>query len=189
MSLFSPKLFSVATATALLLTGPAAFAEDQPRVGNISNLQQQRLVERVEVLRLWSFAFGPAAATNMNDESLFYSFTLAHHWEVNPNAEIRANLHTTLPTKWAASFSSFGIGGSWIPLTSDISPIIGGEIGYGYAVIPALPNESGFEAGVHGGFRFFRTAAAQMAIEAYAKTIFSSAARPVDYGATLSVLY
>ena len=61
---------------------------------------------------------------------------------VEDDEEIRANLHTTLPSQGIASFTSFGLGGSWLVTTTDISPILGGEIGYGYALIPQLADKS-----------------------------------------------
>lgn len=174
----------------LILFSLDASADDSPaRVGELSSRQMARVRERVEVLKLWSFSFGPAGAANMNNDHLMYELTLARHWETNENAEIRANLHTTIPSQGMASFTSFGIGGSWLLSRYDISPIVGAEFGYGYAMIPRETDKSGFSVGGHAGVRFFRTAAAQMGLEAYLKSILSGGAMPVDYGLALSVLY
>lgn len=173
-----------------LTTNAQAVENDSvERVGNISAKQEKRISTRTEVLGLWSFAFGPAAASKMNNNSLNYAFTLGRHWEVNENAEIRANLHTTLPSSGFANYTSFGIGGSWLFTTYDISPIAGAELGYGYASIPRGPDKSGFSVGAHAGLRLFRTAKAQMGIEGYAKTLLINGEKPADYGMMLSLLY
>jgi hypothetical protein len=193
----SISIFIYLIQVVMALGGASAMAnseEHRARVGELTNHEQMRIDQRVQSLNLWSIAFGPASDFNMNNNHLQYALTLGHHWEVNENAEIRVTAHTTLPSQgvanWA-SYSSLGIGGSWLASTADVSPILGGEIGYGYASIPHLSDKSGISTGAHAGVRLFRTATAQMGIEAYAKTLLAAAGStpPLDYGATLSVLY
>lgn len=182
----------LAIALLVLLTG-TPWAQAQSRVGELT-ARRDRIVERTQVLKLWSFEFGPSGVNNMNtDQPTYasYGLTLGHHWEVNENAEILANVHTNLPSRGRATFSSFGLGGSWLPSTRDISPVIGAEMGYAYAMIPDASDISGFSVGGHAGLRLFRTSAAQMGIKAYIKSIlFAEGTKwPVDYGLGLSVLY
>lgn len=160
-----------------------------PRVGEIYAEDQRKVIARVESLNLYSFSFGPGGGTNMNNEAMFYSLSFARHFEVNTNAEIRLGAATFLPSRAKGNFTSMALGASWLISTSDISPIIGAEFGYGFVSAEGRDVTGGFSAGAHAGVRFFRTAKTQLSLEVNAKTLFISGERPYVMGAALGILY
>ncbi len=143
-------------------------------VGNISYEEQKQVITRVESLSLTSISFGPAFANDMNNDDLFYSLHFGYHWEPSTHAEIRLNVDGALASKNEGNWLSGSLGGAWFLLTSDISPVIGAEFGYGYAHIDRVPDASGFMVGGFVGVRLFRTSNAQMSIEYAVQRILDS---------------
>lgn len=161
-----------------------------PRPARITEMREAELRKlrlRVEPLRLWEFSFGGAGSDNMNARTTLYSLSFSRHWETHPSAEIRASGHTSFSND--SSFSLLGIGAGWIPMVTDFSPILGAEFGYGYANIRDREDQSGFASGLFAGARLFRTAEAQMSIEAYYRAILAPGADAKAYGVSVGVLF
>jgi hypothetical protein len=151
------------------------------KVGEISGEEQRKVITRVQSLSLTSIAFGPAFGGDMNNNEMFYSLHLGRHWEVSTNAELRLNLDGALASKNEGNWISASVGGGWMILTDDISPVIGAEFGYGYAHIDRVADPSGFMAGAFVGVRFFRTADAQMSIEYAIQTIMDGVSPTMNH--------
>jgi hypothetical protein len=169
----------------LALLSSFAFAQD--RVGELRTEDTDRVQRRVETLNLWELGFGGGSGDNMNLDNGLYAFNVARHWEVNPNAEMRAT--GFLSSSFEGAYSSLSVGGAWLPLTTDISPIVGGDFGLGYAAIDQRGGQSGFALGAFGGARLFRTARAQMSIEGYYRTLLAPGSDARVYGMTLGALF
>jgi hypothetical protein len=144
----------------------------QRKVGEIYASDEKRLTSRVESLHLNTFAFGPGSATGANNNNMYYSLLLAKNWEVNEQAEIRASLFAALPSKGSGGFAMLGLGGSYFFSTSDVSPLVGLELGA--ATSSGGRSAAGFAGGVHLGLRFFRTSQTQMSLEAFYKSVFAN---------------
>jgi hypothetical protein len=180
------RSFGAALLISLSLSGLEFASAQEERVGEIRG-DTSRIERRMETLNLWELGFGGGNGDHMNLDHALYAFNLAHHWETNVNSEIRATGH--LSSSWEGAFSSLSVGGAYLPLPTSVSPIIGGDFGYGYSAIRDRNDQSGFALGAFGGARLFRTARAQMSIEGYYRTILVSGARPQVYGITLGALF
>lgn len=159
-----------------------------PRVGEISSEDQERVRTRVNTLNLSSISFGPGWASDINNDDLFYVVHLGRNWEVSTNAEIRLNFDGAFASKNEGNWLSGTIGAGWLMSVEDISPVIGAEFGYGYAHADALPDPAGFVLGGFAGVRFFRSATAQMSLEAYFQTILKND-NPVLSGLRIGILF
>lgn len=142
-----------------------------PRVGEISWEDQERVRTRVNTLDLTSVSFGPAWASDVNNDDLFYALHLGRNWEVSPNAEIRLSLDGALASKNEGSWLSATVGAGYLFSVENISPIVGAEFGYGYAHADGRDDPNGFVIGGFLGMRFFRSATAQMSLEGFFQTI------------------
>jgi hypothetical protein len=171
-----------------LISFVLGFSAHAQKVGEISPEDQQRVKTRVESLRLTSISFGPAFGSDMNNDKMFYSLHLGSHWEVTTHAELRLNADAATASKEEGTWLSASIGGGWLILTDDFSPVIGAEFGYGYAHIDDIADPSGFLAGGFAGVRLFRTANAQMSIEYYVHAILDGIT-PVMNGVRIGILF
>ncbi len=142
-----------------------------PRVGEITAEDQERVRTRVNTLDMTSISFGPAWASDVNNDDLFYSIHLGRNWEVSTNAEIRLNLDGALASKNEGNWLAATVGAGYMFSVEDISPVAGAEFGYGYAHADGLKDPSGFVLGGYLGVRFFRSATAQMSLEGFFQTI------------------
>lgn len=159
-----------------------------PRVGEITPEDQERVRTRVNTLDLTSVAFGPAWASDINNDDLFYVLHIGRNWEVSTNAEIRLNFDGAFASKNEGNWLSGTIGAGWLASVEDISPVLGAEFGYGYAHADGLTDPSGFVFGGFAGVRFFRTATAQMSLEGYFQTILKNE-NPVLSGIRIGILF
>ena len=164
-------------------------SKNPPRVGELNDDDLTKVVRRVETLHLWSFALGPGNASNMSNPNMFYTFGMTRHMEVSPHGELRFGGFTNLPSKGKGNLSIIELGGSWFPSTLDISPVLGGTFGMGSILTEDRDLTGGFSMGVHAGMRFFRTAKAQMSLEAALKTLFVSGDKPLMMAIQLGILY
>jgi hypothetical protein len=171
----------------LLLSILVSFSHAQ-KVGEITPADQKRVNTRVEALRLTSISFGPGFGSDMNNEKMFYSLHLGSHWEVTTNAELRVNADANLASKDEGTWLSASVGGGWLILTDDFSPVIGAEFGYGYAHIDDISDPSGFMIGGFAGIRMFRTASAQMSVEYFIQAIMDGV-NPVMNGIRIGILF
>gem|GEM_PF-5758489 len=168
-------------------TGKIKNREGAPRVGQIYDEDKERIRNRILALDLWSFSFGPGKATGLANENSFYTFTFGRHWEVTENAEIRSLGNIFLPSKGSGYMLGYSLGGSYFFSTTDISPVLGADLG-----IAAAQSDNGsstqFSGGFHGGLRFFRTSNTQMQLIAFTHTIFDNK-NPSVIGLQLGVLF
>lgn len=163
-------LFGVFMATSFAQE-PVREPAQGPRVGEISAEDQERVRTRVNTLDMTSVSFGPAWASDVNNDDLFYALHLGRNWEVSTNAEIRLSLDGALASKNEGNWLSATVGAGYLFSVEDISPVAGLEFGYGYAHADGLKDPSGFVLGGFLGARFFRTATAQMSLEGFFQTI------------------
>lgn len=159
------------------------------KVGELYNEDVQRVVKRVEPLNLTSVGIGPVVAGNLGNDAVFYGLALGHHYEVSPWAEIRLSIATAQAPEGRGSYTNLGIGASWFSSIEDYSLIFGGEFGLGTVTGVGRDLTSGFQAGVHGGIRLFRTARAQLGVELFAKTVFTKEDKPIVGGAMISAYF
>lgn len=156
------------------------------RVGEIPEEERGRIKSRVESLSFTTFGFGPAGATDMNNSKMFYAFQFGKNWEVGEMAEIRSSLSLQFPSKDSGYFVMGGLGGSFIPITTDISPIVGAELGFGTSGGKDISSKTGFGYSLYGGVRLFRTSNTQLSIEAFYRGLFEKDS-PKVYGALLNI--
>lgn len=173
----------------VLLLSVASVAGAQNRVGNINRDDVDRMETRIESKDFNSFFFGPAMSTKVGDDKSLYTLSLGRHWETTPYAEIRGSFHGAFNSD--GQFILAGLGASYLALTTDISPVLGAELGFGYINGKAdgeTTSVGGFGGGVHAGMRFFRLSSTQMEVTAYYKTVFAKDS-PGITGISLGVLY
>lgn len=158
------------------------------KVGEISPEDQRHVRARVESLRMTHISFGPSFGSDMNNDKMFYSLHLGSHWEPSTNAEIRLNGDFATASEGNGTWLSGSIGGGWIPLRDNFSPVIGAEFGYGYAHIKHASDPAGFMVGGYLGVRFFRTSNAQMSIEYFLQNIMDGVT-PTMNGFRVGILF
>lgn len=131
--------------------------------------------------------FGPANLQNLGSQNLAYNFYGGRIWEVTDYASIKALGETT--TDFSESFLiGFNLGTNIYPLTSDISPYIGGEMGFGFSRSGG-ENALGLSFGLSGGFLFFRKSDVQLNTEVKASVLLDKTGRgyPANYVARLGI--
>jgi hypothetical protein len=161
---------------------------EAPRVGEITQEQQYQVRTRVESLDSTSFSFGPSWASDTNNENMYYSLHLGRNWEGSVNAEIRLSLDGALASQGTGSWVAGTIGGAWLFSTNDISPVVGGEFGYGYTHIKNANDANGFVVGGFAGVRFLRTSTAQLSLEAFVQSILNQD-NPILSGLRVGILF
>ncbi|MCB9073845.1 MAG: hypothetical protein H6623_09500 [Bdellovibrionaceae bacterium] len=198
-------MFILHVLLSLLMLGTAAHAEEdvsspdevlpayrepsqEPRVGEITPEQQQRVHTRVQTLSLTSLSFGPSWGKDMQNRNMFYALHLGHHWEATTNAEIRLNLDAAIPSKGDGLWLAGTVGAGWLVSTENFSPVVGAEFGFGYAHITQISDPSGFVFGGFAGLRLFRTATTQMSVEGFFQALMDGN-KPVLSGVRVGVLF
>jgi hypothetical protein len=161
---------------------------NSPRVGEITQEQQFQVRTRVESLNSTSFSFGPSWASDTNNENMYYSVHVGRNWEASVNGEIRLNLDAALASQGTGSWLAGTIGGAWLFSTSDISPVVGGEFGYGYTHIKNGTDANGFVVGGFAGVRFLRTSTAQLSLEAFVQSILNQE-NPILSGLRFGIIF
>jgi hypothetical protein len=158
------------------------------RVGEIQSGDVERIRTRVQSLSLWSVSLGPAYLSKFENNNMFYSLGIAHHWDVSEQAEVRLRFNGAAASKDSGYYLGAGIGGAYFFSTTNISPLLGAEFGVGTAGAHDMDTQSGFGGGVFGGVRFFRTATTQLEVLAFYNTIFAKE-NPGLWGVQLALLY
>ena len=160
-------------------------------VGKIKESEVHQLSRRRESLNLWGLSFGPYSVRNMETDELVYAFALTNHREVSERAEIRFRLGAGISEKANAHSASMTIGGAFMPFTGDVTPVMGGEFGFGYAAGKKVDTAAGFAGAGILGLRFFRTSTTHMELtgryETYAKS--NDVGKPATYGVQLAILF
>lgn len=168
-------------------SGQVRGREGGARVGEIEEGEVNRVARRQKSLSLSSFGFGPYGSSDVGQGRLLYGFSYGHHREVSTTGEITADLLGVF--NGHGSFWHGGIGFSFLPLTTNVSPVVGAALGFGWAdVNKDKENVGGFSGQVNLGARLFRLSETQMEILANYTSIFESGS-PGVYGVQLRVLY
>ena len=147
--------------------------QGERRVGEIYEDDRDRVASRVRSLKLWSISIGPAIASGINNNNMFYAFGVDRNWDVQEQAEMRVSAFGVVPSRETGSFLMASLGGSYFFSRNDISPVIGADLGFGTAVGTDVKRASGFAGGLRAGLRFFRTSETQISIEGYYRTVFA----------------
>ncbi|MGE3757272.1 MAG: hypothetical protein AB7H97_05925 [Pseudobdellovibrionaceae bacterium] len=172
-----------------LLLSVNTLAQKQKRVGEIDYADTDQMTKRIQSKDFNSFFIGPAASDKIGDNKMLYTLSVGKHWEATPIAEIRGIFRGAFNGN--GQYVSAGLGASYIPITTDISPIFGAEVGYGYAngkKDDVKVSKGGFAGGVHAGVRLFRTSSTQLEISLNYNTIFVEG-NPGFGGISLGLLY
>ena len=175
------------------LVSLAAQAQDQqphrPRVGDIRPEEVKRVNTRIESHHFTTFGFGPYGSSTSNKGGMMYGLSYGRTWEGSETGEIRFDINGAANSD--SQFFNLGLGYGFIPSTEDISPIIGGELGLGYAGYKKdgdSKSRGGFTAGAFGGIRFFRTADTQLELLAKYNAVIAEDS-PGVYGIELRLLF
>lgn len=156
-----------------------------PQVGEIEEPQVRKYQRRHESLNLTSLGFGPFSSSKIGENGILYGFSYGKIWETSDVWEIRGDGLLSINGK--GLLVSAGIGPSWIPMTGNFSPFIGGQLGLGYAK-GNEDSEANFSGQFNVGLKMFRLSNAQMEILGSYTTILSSKNLSV-YGLQLRLLY
>ncbi len=160
---------------------------EQEEVGKINPKRVNRLETRIKSFKAWSFGFGPGGGRNLNNDEMFYTFSLGRHWEASEDAEIRARLGLATAKSGKGTLGSLGIGGAYFVSRTAVSPFLGGEFGIGSGIGDEI-SRTGFSGSLFGGMRVFRTSDTQMEIGAFYSTVFEKE-NPSTYGLQLAVVF
>lgn len=157
------------------------------QVGEMQDEDLDQLERRIRARDFWSFSFGPSYLSDPKEDisdKMLYGASFARHWEVSSLGEIRARLAGAGGSSGSA-FSG-GLGGAWLPIRTEISPLLGGEFGVGR--ISGKEAQSGFTAGIYGGVRLFRLSDIQMEIVAGNQSLLVKDSQSTTYF-QIGVLY
>ena len=161
-----------------------------PKVGQINEGETTKIEKRIKSLRLTSLGLGPYGSAQVDGHPMNYGFSYYKHFEAGVHGEILVG--TTMAFSGHSSFGIFGVGGNYFFSDEELSPLVGGEFGYGFARYDKTASESKSEAGfagrIEGGLRIFRTSDAQLEFLASYTTVFSSST-PGFYGLEVRILY
>lgn len=133
--------------------------------------------------------FGPANLENTNSEGLAYNFYGGRYWEVARNAGLK--LLGEITTDFDDSFLlGVDIGANLYLLPADISPFIGGEMGFGFTRVSG-DNVFGLSFAASAGAQFFRTSDVQLNAEVRAGVLLgrSEGDFPLNYMARLGIFF
>jgi hypothetical protein len=153
------------------------------------SLQNGALARR-EAVRFYTAGFGPANLQNVQSEGLAYNFFGGYMWEPANYAMIRASGDITTDFSNSLLLSA-SLGANLYPLKRDISPYIGGEMGFGYSR-GGGDNTVGLSFGGFLGAQFFRTSDTQLIFELKLYILLNETgegAFPLSYLARIGLLF
>lgn len=161
------------------------------KVGEIPPEEVDKLVTRRKSRKFWSFGVGPFGSKNLGSDSMMYHGTTGYHWEVHTQGEIRTTWDLAFSSDWDALFSTGTIGGVYFLTNSEVSPLAGGEFGFGFADGPSTSSRFSFAGGLFIGVRIFRTADLQLEIDLKYSSIFgeNDLGLPAAYGGRIVLLF
>ena len=166
-------------------SGKVRQRQGEARVGEIEDGEIDQISRRQKSWSLSSFGFGPYGSSSIGDSKVMYGFSYGHHWEVATTAELKADVLGVVNSK--GSLWHGGLGMSYLPFTTSVSPLIGASLGFGYAS-GNQKNAGGFSGQINLGLRFFRLSETQMEIVANYTGVFDGGS-PGVYGMQLRLLY
>lgn len=161
-----------------------------PTVGNISSSDVNRISTRREALHLVGGSFGPTGSQNMESDALYYGVSLTGHWETTEHGEVRLRGGADFAEDGRSFDVSASIGGAFFLFTHDVSPLVGADVGFGYAAGKGLSDALGFSGGVFAGVRLFRTSKAQLEllVRYHGLMAKNQNGRPAFYGMSVGLL-
>jgi hypothetical protein len=166
--------------------GKVSNRNGEMRVGEIEDGDVDRVARRQKALNHTVFGFGPFGSSNVGEKQMLYGFSYGKRWEVTTTGEISLDFLGAANGK--GSLWNAGLGFNFLPSTSDISPLIGGAFGFGFASPNEGPSAGGFSGQVNAGVRMFRLSEAQMEVVASYTAVFTDKT-PGVYGAQLRILF
>lgn len=159
--------------------------QGEPQVGDLEDDEIDKVVRRQKSLNLTAFGFGPYTSSNIGEDKLLYGLSFGKHWEVTTTGEIFADLTAVINEK--GSFINSALGFAFLPMTGQVSPVIGAGLGMGYGD-GDLRDKGGFSGEFIVGARLFRLSQTQMEVVGNYSTLFTEGTLDV-VGAQLRVLY
>lgn len=166
-------------------SGKVKQRQGEPQVGDLEDDEIEQVVRRQKSLNLTAFGFGPYTSSNIGNDKLLYGISFGKHWEVTTTGEIFADISAVLNEK--GSFLNSALGFAFLPMTGQVSPVIGAGLGMGYGD-GDLRDKGGFSGEFILGARLFRLSQTQMEIIGNYSTLFTEGTLGV-VGAQLRVLY
>lgn len=159
-------------------------------VGSISSDQVGSMERRVNSRNYQFFGFGPSSLSNTGEESgMAYHLAYGMSREVVPHASIRGLVQSDFQPKSGSGIAGAGLGVMGFLTTSDISPYLGADLGWGVAW--GADAVSQFSWGLSGGVQFFRTSSTQLGVEARLFSLFEKTREglPMGLSAQLALYY
>lgn len=167
-------------------------AQNDLKVGRINSSQLNELTRRRSSLNLWGYGIGPYYGRNLGSDAMMYSLAATNHREVSEYGEVRIRMGASVAEDGECHASSFSIGGAYMPLLGDLTPLLGAELGLAYAAGKKANTSAGFAGAVLIGARFFRTSNTHLELAGRYETFFNrnkeGVKTPVIFGFQLSVL-
>lgn len=160
--------------THAIIRGSSVEAEE--RVGKIRQSEAETGKIRKQAARRWYLGFGPALASNLQSDGVFYGFEVAYSFDVN-HALIRILFDSAFGED-AALFQTLALGMNFFLSDRDTSFSLGGDFGYAYSKTAGDlftgTSAAGFSLGVGAGYSFFRTSNITMELMFRARAILNS---------------
>lgn len=132
-------------------------AKNDTRVEEVTEAESTKGSLRRETLNRWYFGFGPAKGENVNKTDTLTNFIVGYSWEIPSSSAI-------VKINWdfaSDRFNILSLSGNYYFRDTDVSPFVGGGLGYGSAITDSTlfnsKSTSGFFASAYGGLQFFRT--------------------------------
>jgi hypothetical protein len=165
-------------------------------VGGIQSGEERTLERRRKAKNFTGAGLGPVAFGHLEENKPSYNFYLAHFWEVNSRAAIKAVGEVASDLDHAHYFDFSG-GVNFYAMPTDFSPYLGGNFGLGFD--QSRGNDAfGFNVGASLGALMFRTSTAQVNLEAMAQMLLDKSDEvgpdeddefPTIIGARVGVLF
>ncbi len=187
------SIFTVLLSIGIWFHAPQGWAQSpskhKPRVGDIQDEDMDRIERRVRSRQFTSFGFGPFGLSTSAEGGVMYGLSVGRNWEASETGEIRFDVQAAANS--ASQYFGLNLGYGFMPFTGDISPLLGLQLGGGYAgykVGDDSKNAAGFGGAALAGVRFFRTSDTQLELLGSYSAVFAGDT-PGVYGLQLRILY
>ena len=140
---------------------------------------------------LMGYGIGPYFSSNLGSDVVMYALSATHHREVAENGEVRLRGGVSFGEDMNTILTSATIGGGFLPIEGEYSPIVGGEFGLAWSKADGgLKNSAGFSGAVFVGYRLFRGTDTNLEVTARYELIFKNNAKgnPGVYGIQVALL-
>lgn len=165
-------------------------ADNSLRVGKIKSSQVGGLTRRRNSFNLMGYGFGPYSSSNLGTDALMYGLSITNHREVSEYGELRLRGGFQISEDGKASSGTLTVGGAFLPFTGDVTPLLGGEFGFGAARGKDVKTKAGFAWAGIIGMRFFRTSSSHLEIAGRYESVLKKNEKgsPASYGLQVSLL-